>query len=297
MLKRFNSKKNSILALDLRPSCLKWVEISQTSSKIELHSLGRLDFSNDCFESEAQAFESCLKAVVEKISPLTKRVALMVPDALTRCKIIQLSTGLNQKEITAFVTQEIEMLFSEWGEQFVFDYTILKSSTDSLMDVLIVGLPLNVFHQRILPIKQVGLTPSILSLESMARQTLLKRLETSSDWVGMLDHDENHYSLCIFKNNRLLFSSTTFSLKAFIEASLNLIDEYFSSSPDANKLPLLWFCSEITDLAEKVKKIEEKTGIMSLVANPFEVVTGALYTLKEDKSSSYSLAFGLALLC
>jgi len=155
--------------------------------------------------------ETIKKAVKEvKGQPIdTKYTALSVPEVKSFLEVIQLPK-MKPSELESAVSFEAENYIPLPLEKVYLGFREIKPLYGKIdhTDVLIASLPKQIVDPYVSCLKQAGLQPSILEIESQAISQALIKNETSARPILIIDFGETRTSFIIFAGSCVRFTST-----------------------------------------------------------------------------------------
>jgi len=267
--------KPKTFGLDISDSSLKIIKLKKKRKGFGLASLGEQRIKDGIIkDGEIKNQEELIRIIKESVLKVegekirTKYAICSLPEEKSFLKIIQMPK-MKEEDLKMAVKYEAENHIPLSLDEVYLDSQIIVPIKDHLdhMDVLIVAFPKNIIDSYVYCLKEAGLQPVIMELESTAIVRALVEKEISYFPLFIIDIGVDKTSFIIFSGCSLRFtSSISISSKTFTEAiakNLKISAEeaekiklkYGSDSKSAkNKKILESLLPVLAGLAEQIEK-------------------------------------------
>ena len=267
--------KPEAFGLDISDSSLKIIKLKKKRKGFGLASLGEQRIKDGTIkDGEIKNQEELIKIIKESILRVegeklrTKYVVCSLPEEKSFLKIIQMPK-MREEDLKMAVRYEAENHIPLSLDEVCLDSQIIIPIKDHLnhTDVLIVAFPKNIIDSYVYCLKEAGLQPVVMELESTAIVRALVEKEVSHFPLFLIDIGVDKTSFIIFSGCSLRFtsfisiSSNTFTdaiaknLKIGREEAERIKLKYGSDSKSAkNKKTFESLLPILTDLTEQIKR-------------------------------------------
>lgn len=190
--KWFKPKRRSLIGIDIRPTSIKCLEISNDNSKrcIENYIYRALPapIFDANLEYDIDFIASNLGKVLQDINALNKSIVLAVPDSFVISKTIQLNKNLTNAEMAEFCFLEMDKSLNYPLDKICIDFHKigLNSNNQTIFDILIVASKLDCVNKRVEILHRAGFEATIIDVESFALIRALKLLDNNQDKIILL---------------------------------------------------------------------------------------------------------------
>ncbi|MCX6764660.1 MAG: type IV pilus assembly protein PilM [Candidatus Nealsonbacteria bacterium] len=274
MIEIFNLKPETF-GLDISESSLKIIKLKKKRKGFGLVSLGEQIIKEGIIkDGEIKNQEELIKIIKEGISKVegeklrTKYAICSLPEEKSFLKIIQMPK-MREEDLRMAVRYEAENHIPLSLDEVYLDSRIIIPIKDHLdhTDVLIVAFPKNIIDSYIHCLKEAGLQPVVMELESTAIVRALVEKEVSYFPLFIIDIGVDKTSFIIFCGHSLRFTSSIFissntftdaiakNLKINREEAERIKLKYGSDSKSAkNKKTFESLLPVLTELTEQIEK-------------------------------------------
>lgn len=281
-------------------------------------------------------FKESINRLKAQFPSMTPTIAITSPNRFVISKQVKIKSGLSDSQLNRIAWQEANKAFPGLADDLFLDFVPIEDSEGKSPSLLIIAARKRELNNRMHQLQESGISTKIIDLDCYALErafSLLKKQLPEVDkesHVGMLNIDTSRMVLSVMQNDEITYchqlNFNGESLTPHIKALLNLNTEnkqpesaplelspteknlifsnlqqllqfFLSEKPTARltTLVLSGRCALIPDLD---KNIQERTGIQTLLANPFSS-TEFMTTVESEKlakqAPAYLLACGLAM--
>lgn len=223
----FLNLKPQAFGLDISECSLKIIKLKKKRKGFDLASLGESRIKEGTIrDGEIKNPEELVKTIKESVSKVegeklrTKYVVCSLPEEKSFLKIIQMPK-MKEEDLKTAVRYEAENHIPLSLAEVYLDSQIIVPLKDHLdhVDILIVAFPKNIVDSYVYCLKEAGLWPVAMELESTAMVRSLIQKELSPFPVFLIDIGTDKTSFIIFSGRSLRFtSSIPISSESFTEA-------------------------------------------------------------------------------
>lgn len=212
----FLNLKPETFGLDISDLSLKLVRLKKRGNSVKLVSFGEEKIDRGIIKEGEIIDNKALANIIRKaLSNVkgekirTKYVIASLPEEKSFLQIIQMPK-MPLEDLKSAVIYEAENYIPLPIEQVYFDSQIVKPVVDSLdhFDVLIAALPRKTVDSYINCIKEAGLIPYVLEIESLAIARALIKKEISPFPVLLIDFGATRTSFIFFSGYSLRFTTS-----------------------------------------------------------------------------------------
>jgi len=216
----FLTLKPETFGLDFSDSSLKIIRLEKKRGGLRLVSFGETFISPGVIKNgEIKNKEILVKTIKRAISDVrgekieTRYVNVSLPEEKAFLEVIQMPRIL-EEDLKSAVVYEAENHIPMPIEEVCLDSQIVPALSNHLdhQDVLIAALPKKIIYSYVECLKEAGLEPIALEVESLAASRALVKNEISTYPVLMIDFGATRTSFAIFSGYSVRF---TFSLPFF----------------------------------------------------------------------------------
>lgn len=221
----FNLKQDAF-GLDISDLSLKIVKLEKRKKAIKLASFGEYQIEKDIIDGgeikDVKALSQILKAAPQKVKGKkikTKYVICSLPEEKAFLQVIKLPK-MKTEEVKKAVFFEAENYIPLPIEEVYLDSQIIPPLYDHLdhLDVFIAALPKTTVDPYVQAIKEAGLIPKVLEIESSATARATIKNLISRKPILLID-------LGATRSSFIIFSGTTIRLTSSIPVSSQLFTE------------------------------------------------------------------------
>lgn len=224
MLEIFNLKSESF-GLHLANSSVKFIKLKRRGDFFDLASFNEFPIKSGVIregevinqKSLIKAIKNCLaKPKGEKLK--TKNVIASLPEEKAFLQIIQMPVMLEEDLKSAIVYQAEKYIPLPISEVYL-DFQIIKKNNNhsNQLDVLIAALPKKTVDDYLFCLKEAGLKPKALEIESLAlARVAIKDQVGQQSPTLLVDINDQKMNLVIFNGDSVCFAS---SFPIFLESS------------------------------------------------------------------------------
>lgn len=281
MLKRFKSKRRSVVGIDISSASVKALSISDANEPCCIEVYGCECLPDGALEGHVIKDMDAVVSAIKNLfgaSPLPPSyIALAIPDSLTISKIAQLNHDLNDKEIEEFVAIEVDKMVDYSQKEVRSDFKILHTSTknSALLDVLIVASAIDHVNSRVEAMSRAGFEVNIVDVESYAiaraAQYHLATQYSFNNQEGVLVFDLR--ILCthslFLQNGKVLFSYTEPRQLDLCLQIKNRVQS-FCSVTDPYRIQRILLAGDAVNFKILAASIQTETGITTSEINPIQ---------------------------
>lgn len=330
MFSYFKSKPHSVLGVDISPTAVKILELSNQGSSPVIDGYGSALLPAHVIEANmvknsdllAQAIVRLLDQL--KISRACAVIAL--PDHAIIRKTIRIKTGLQDSDLEALVWIEAEKYLGSPLNKINIDFSILGPSLfeSDMLDILLFASRAEQIDSRLAALNKAGLDVSVVEVESNAIVRAMSSIVRNSSppcgeqpIVVLFYFDPPILRLLVMKGKQTLinkeerlglyFSEQEGAREAQIlpqSPITRILDEIKRDLPpdcsiqQEQIIDHIFLAGSLSGLAQLAQLIQDESAIATSVVNLF----GTSYCLKKTGqeqglklSASFLLAYGLAL--
>ena len=269
--------------LDINESSLKVVEIEMKKKSFSLLFSNELKINpgiikDGIIQDQTLLTEAikqvCKKAKGEKAS--ANYAVVCLPEDESFLQVIQMPK-MSEDELKMAVALEVENYIPLPMDQVYFDFQVIPPINDGLdhLDILIVAMSKKIIDSYVLCIKNAGIIPIAIEIESQSIARSLIKNKTSDSPVALIDFDSDKMDLIIFSGNSVRFTASVpfvfENLITEIEKYVGFYKEHASHEhiPGESAIKKIILCGKADNLQKIATLISEKTGIKSEVGEPF----------------------------
>lgn len=213
---KFLNLQSEIFGLDINDLSLKIVKIKRKGKGFALVSFCEVSIKPDIVkEGVIQDQKSLIKIIKSALNMIkgeqlaTNSVILSLPEEKSFFQVIQMPQ-MTEEELKSAVPFEVENYIPLSLDKVYLDFQVIDPHKDSgninHLDLLINVMPKTIVDSYVFCVKQTGLIPHILEVESQAIvRSLIKRGETISPTI-FIDLGQNNTSFIIFFGDSIRFT-------------------------------------------------------------------------------------------
>jgi len=218
VLDLFTNQLPKVLGIDISSTSVKLLELSKHNDKycVDSYAVAPLPI-NTIIENDIKDIEAvieALKIAINRSGTKLKNVATSIANSMVITKTIQLDAGLQGLELEAQVELEAARFIPYPLEEVALDFEILGINTinQEKMDVLVVASREENVDVRASVIKEAGLTPKIIEVESyaMERAALLLSKELPNNGhnqlIAIVDIGSVMTTITILKDMKTIYT-------------------------------------------------------------------------------------------
>jgi type IV pilus assembly protein PilM len=219
--------KSEVLGLDISDLSLKIANVKRKGDKFYLASFGEEIIPKGVIgEGEIKNEDLLAKIIKEGLKKVkgekikTKYVACSLPEEKSYIRVIQMPK-MEEEELAGAVRFEAENHIPVPIDDVYLDFQVIHPLYNHLdhLDILIATIPKKIVDPYILSLRQAGLLPRVLEIESSAIARTLIKDDVSHFPVLLIDLGATRTSFIIFSGTSLKFtSSIPISSQKFTEA-------------------------------------------------------------------------------
>ncbi len=276
------SSKIQAFALDISDFSLKIVQLGSSSKRLTHFAYGQTEIPEGLVEQgevkkEAELATAIKKAIsrLQKGKILTKYVAVSLPEEKSFVDILRLP-ALKKEEISQAVLFEAANYIPTPLDEVYLDFEIINSNvrgvvggsgrqagSNSVCEVLIAATPKKIVDAYIRTLKQAGLKPFLMEVESLSSVRALVKKGVMHRPLLIIDFGQSHTSFAIFAGTSLRFTSTIpVSSKDLSALLMNQLKIDAQKAEAIKQTEGLWgdrkvldaIIPALTDLTEQIKK-------------------------------------------
>ncbi len=211
MLKQFKAKHNSLLGIDLSPTSIKVLEISQYRDTICVEGYGYEALPANAFETSPGRVVSAIKRLLAKFNSSAKFAAIAMPDSTVISKTIQLVDSLNDLEMEELIFLEADKYLAYPPDKINIDFMVLGPNKKKLgmLDVLLLASREDEISKRIDILKDAGLETKIVDIKSYAIASVFEQFAieiNQSKLIAVLDISYESISLLVLENGKIIYT-------------------------------------------------------------------------------------------
>lgn len=274
MLKRHRAKRISLLGVDISPTSVKILEVSRSGSELCIEGYGCSPLPPNVFETNKEHLITCIKKLLIQIDSSAKIAALALPDSTVFSKTLQLVDNLHELEMEELIFLEAGKYFSYPQDKINLDFVVLGPSIKSLgmLDVLLVASKADNIKKRVDLLKNIGLEVKIVDIESYAIASVIKHSipnDKGCERIAIIHISNESLSLFVWESGKPIYSYEQSSLENYRLEIKKKLHDFFFTFDDAF-LDGIFLTGEFSELQELAQNLQEETGIVTFVANPFK---------------------------
>jgi len=208
--------KPETFGLDISDLSLKFVKLKKKKKFFDLASYGEAPIKPGVIRNgEIRDEKSLVKIIENSLAKVkgeklkTKYVIASLPEERAFLQVIQLPK-MTEEDLKSAVIYEAENYIPLPIEEVYLDFQIVKPVSNHLdhLDVLIAALPKKIVDSYLSCLKQAGLKPKALEIESLAISRAVIKEGLSNAPVLLIDFGATRTSFIIFSGYSLLFTSS-----------------------------------------------------------------------------------------
>ena len=208
--------KPEVFGLDISELSLKFVKLKKKGKFFNLASYGEAPIKAGVIRNgEIRDQKELIKAIKNSLTKVagkklkTKYVVASLPEERGFLQVIQLPK-MPEEDLKSAIVYEAENYIPLPIEDVYLDFQIVQPLFDHLdhLDVLIAALPKKIVDSYLFCLKQAGLKPKVLEIESLAISRALIKDEFSQSPVLLIDLGAARTSFIIFSGHSLRFTSS-----------------------------------------------------------------------------------------
>jgi len=168
------TKSNRVIGVDISSTAVKILELSRHDHQYRVENYGTAPIApNAIIENDIKDLAAVAEAVelawVRSNSSL-KSVAASIPNSAVITKVLQMDASISELEMTDYIQMEASRYIPYPLEEVALDFTLLglNEKENTKMDVLVVAARNEHVETRAEIIRQAGLTPKIMDVQSYA---------------------------------------------------------------------------------------------------------------------------------
>jgi type IV pilus assembly protein PilM len=277
MLKQFKARYYPLLGVDISPTSVKILEISKHPDKFCVEGYGYEPLPANAFETSPDKAVSAIKRLLTQINSSAKFAAIAVPDSTVISKTIQLVDSLNDLEIEELIFLEADKYLNYPPDKINIDFIVIGPGKKSLgmLDVLLLASREDNIRKRVDILKDAGLETKIVDIESYAIASVFEQLDseaTRCKLIAVFDISYELMRLLVLENGEIIYTrDDTFASQSNEEAILQIKRslQFFFSASHYDCIEKIYLSGELQEFPELAQKIEQETGFLTCVANPF----------------------------
>lgn len=315
----FPKKARSALGIDISSTAVNIIELSGSSLQYSVRQYARLRLPEHAVQAgricDVNAVISVMRVALELFDPISKSIALAVPNAFIINKTIQLSSALNERDRHAWVCMDVEKHIAAPLQDVYLDFDSIGPCSDdpALLNVQIVASRAEHVDIRVDVLRRVGLVVHIIDVESYVfeRAVMTWLAPTNSDTVFVMDIGRDviryvglHHTQCLLSREEAL---TVLGVEPGVDqwfVSFQSIWAFFLATASAHlqhgsvHIRLTGDVDDPTALVLLAKRVEAYANTACFVAHPFDS-TNIAHALDTEhfyhQAPCFMMAFGLAL--
>jgi len=208
--------KTEAFGLDISGSSLKFIKLKKKGKFFDLASYGESPIKNGIIKNgEIRDSKSLIKIIKDSLAEAkgeklrTKYVVASLPEEKAFLQVIQLPK-IPEEDLRSAVIYEAENYIPLPIEDVYLDFQIVKPVFNHLdhLDILIAALPRKIVDRYTFCLKEAGLKPKVLEIESLAISRSLIKNGLSNSPVLLIDFGMTKTSFIIFSGYSLIFTSS-----------------------------------------------------------------------------------------
>ncbi len=182
MLGLFGNDNTSLIGLDISSSSIKLLELSKSGHQYRVDSFHLQLLEPGIVEEKViknkDKLQEAITALVRGAKTDTRNVAVALPDSSVISKVIQVESGLGDREIQNHIEFEADKYIPYPLEEVNLDFSYLGTHPNNpdIADVLIVACRSEAIQQLEEILTQCDLNPSVVDVESYAMERACKLL-------------------------------------------------------------------------------------------------------------------------
>lgn len=212
----FFKLKEESFGLDISDSSLRIIKLKKKGNFYDLASFGETRIIPGIIENGEIKNKNILADIIkqlisnikgEKIK--TKNVICSLPEEKAFLRVIQIPK-VKIKNLKSTVIYEAENYIPLPLEEIYFDFQIIKclNNQQKYFNVLISALPKKIIETYIDCLKEVGLNPLALEIESLSTSRALVKKENYTQSIFLIDLSQSKTSFIIFSGYSVRFTSS-----------------------------------------------------------------------------------------
>ncbi len=305
-------KRNLIIGLDITSTAITMLALSEGDGVLCVECYGRELLSSNALGA-IDAVPIIIKRLAHQLPPHYKQVALALPDAAIISKIIPINAYLNDTEIEELVYLEADKYIPYPINEIYLDFVIIGPSikNPSLVDVLMVASRAEQVINQVALVNKAGLQAHSVDVASYAVVRATQQLSHDLP-AGVLDKtmavillNAQGINVFVLQKMALIYSRETQvasmqlptdieTLKEYLAVQVNHTLHFFYSVSQEPNVAHIVLGGGLASTFGLVSLVQEHTGIMTTIANPFShMVIGK----GVDKNALYRDAPELMVVC
>lgn len=202
------SLKIPVYGFDISDESIKFLKMKNEKNKLKIDEFGEKKipqgYVQDGEIKMEHEFSDFLKINFKNIS--TKNLIVSLPEEKVFLDTVELPK-INFKNIKTVLTTQFENYFPLKEKDAVFDYTILNSSSNNFLDILIAAFPRNIIESYKKTLTSAGFSPLIFEIEAESLKRCLIKKE-DKNFKMIIDFGKTRTSFVIIGNSQILFTAT-----------------------------------------------------------------------------------------
>lgn len=303
VLLNFKQKSLRLLGLDIRPNCIRMVELVRDETKYQIAACKRMALDEPI--SSDDMLISIMKNILEEVRPETRDTAVALPYSNAVFKEVDIPSDLSSKEIDDFLRFNLGGCFGDSEENLSFDCQLLaEEGGDTTKKVQLVAVKSEQVEKWRRLLLKLELVPKIIDIDACAIERAIRYQEENiTGLVAVVNIDCGHVLITVLDDKKLVYTLEDFvgekdlgSITQIVEQitlKLHQITSVLSQLP--NQLIL---AGEKAMLPGLVEALRDKFSCSIIIADPFSNIQFS-QNLDPELISKVSplmlISFGLAL--
>jgi type IV pilus assembly protein PilM len=290
MLQLFQAKQGPLLGIDIRSTTVKLLELSLDKGIFVVEHYGYEVLPSYALDGivvkDRSALAHCIKKILNRIHPHTKKAALALPDSAVINKTIQINEGLTEEEMEEVILEEASHYIPFPINELSLDFEILGSSTKkpNSLDVLLVASRVEHVNHRVEAVVQAGLEVLAVDVVSYAveraAQHALKNFTSLGQTFAIIDMGLRETHLFVLQEMRLIYSREEQFGGNQLAQSMQWIQDsilvqikrslqFFYATNQGRALDHILLAGELAKHTDLVSWVQKELNIPTTLANPF----------------------------
>jgi len=303
ILRFFKATPTPLIGIDIGFSAIKLLSLSKvtTGYKIESYQIEPLPL-NSVVEKNIKSVTEVSKSIYQalmKAKTEIRCVACAVPGASVVTRIIQTDASYNDEQINEQINVEAHQYLPIPLEEVYYDFTILGplKNHSTLKEVYLAAARQESVDSRVAAMTEAGLKTTIVDIESLAVERAFSLIAKQLPFLGktpivaLIDIGEMITTTHVFKKGRSIYSRDQVfgenkgtESETVVKQIIHAL-QLFRSSSEEEQIDCIVLAGGGSLLKGLLSLTQEKTGIQTLIINPF---LNMAISEKVEKTSLFS---------
>lgn len=233
----FRPKCRSILGIDISPTSVKLIEISDRNGQRCVEGYGCMVLPSNAVDGheikDVDIVANCIRQLITKERMSSKFASIALPDSAVISKVLQVSDGFEENEIEEFILMEADKYIPYPIDEINMDFELIGPSlkNPSMNDVLLVASRSENVNTRVEAVTKAGLIVKSVDVESFAIERTISLLTRELPphgqdiVVAVIDISEEYANLFVLSGMKLVYTrEDEFGIKQLVNEIMNQYD-------------------------------------------------------------------------